>query len=142
MIKQIIMFLCLILTSNVIKLNAVTIEDTLPEGKNATTSVVMTKNDIVQLIDKIAQEKAVSPHELYFIANCESSLNRYALNDNKPIEYSVGISQINLLAHPEVTREQAEDPVFSLNFMADNILKGKGKSMWVTCYKKLSTFEK
>ena len=92
------------------------------------------KNDYQYLIDKYAQIWSVSPELIKSIANCESSMNRYAVNDNPGVELSVGISQINLLAHTNITREQAEDPEFSINFIAKHIASGDAPRMWYTCY--------
>lgn len=41
-------------------------------------------------------------------------------------EQSFGLAQIHLPDHPGVTREQAEDPAFAINFMAKNL----GKVKW------------
>lgn len=49
-------------------------------------------------------------------------------------EDSWGIAQINLPYHPDVSREEATNPDFALNFMAKHFALGK-QSMW-TCYKK------
>lgn len=67
------------------------------------------------------------------VAYCESSYNPNAINSTSR-EYSVGISQINLMSHPHITEEQAKDIHFALDFMAKNISEGKG-SMW-SCYNK------
>lgn len=50
-------------------------------------------------------------------------------------EESYGLAQIHLPAHPEVTMAEALDPVFSIDFMAKNMAKGK-YSMW-SCYTEL-----
>lgn len=42
-------------------------------------------------------------------------------------ENSWGPAQIHLPAHPEITKEQASNPDFALNFMADHLSKGKDK---------------
>ena len=53
----------------------------------------------------------------------ESGFNHKAANDKTSREKSYGLGQINLLAHPQITRAQAEDPVFAIDFVADR-LKG------------------
>ncbi|MBX4216137.1 hypothetical protein KW797_04280 [Candidatus Parcubacteria bacterium] len=50
-------------------------------------------------------------------------------------EDSWGNSQINLYWHPEVTREQAQDPFFAADFMGRYFAAGK-QSQW-TCWRKL-----
>ena len=49
---------------------------------------------------------------------------------------SYGPVQINSCWHPEVTREQAEDPHFAFNFLAQGIAEGRGDE-W-TAYRNLS----
>lgn len=51
-------------------------------------------------------------------------------------EQSFGLVQIHLPAHPSITKEQAKDPEFALEFLAKNIAAGKS-SMW-TCAKQLA----
>lgn len=50
-------------------------------------------------------------------------------------EDSWGLSQINLPHWPEITKKQAQDPDFSINFMAQKFSEGKQK-LW-SCYKQL-----
>ena len=64
---------------------------------------------------------------------CESSNNRYAVGDGGK---SFGLSQIHSPSHPSVTKEQAFDIDYSINFMAKNISEGRG-NMW-TCYRILT----
>lgn len=45
-------------------------------------------------------------------------------------EQSFGIAQIHLPDHPNVTMEEATDPEFAVEFMAQNFAKGK-QSMWM-----------
>lgn len=49
-------------------------------------------------------------------------------------EQSYGLVQIHLPAHPNITKAQAIDPEFAIDFLAKNLSKGKG-AMW-TCYPK------
>jgi hypothetical protein len=46
-------------------------------------------------------------------------------------EQSYGLVQIHLPAHPHITKEQATDPEFAIDFLARNVAKGKA-NMW-TC---------
>ncbi len=62
--------------------------------------------------------------------NGESNWYTLAVGDNGD---SIGIVQINLPSHPEITRAQAEDAGFSLNFIVDEFLKGN-EWKW-TCWK-------
>lgn len=71
------------------------------------------------------------------IIQCESSYDpdiqsRYILPNGKR-ENSWGLVQINLDAHKNITKTQAKNVDFSLDFLASNLAKDKG-SMW-SCYR-------
>lgn len=85
------------------------------------------------MIVKYAKENNVSADVLTNVIRCESNFNPKAIN-NSPIEYSVGLSQINLRAHTNITVEQAMDPDFAIRFMAERI--DKSPHMW-SCYSKI-----
>lgn len=51
-------------------------------------------------------------------------------------EQSFGLVQIHAPAHPGITKEQALDPEFAIDFLARNIAAGKA-SMW-SCSKMLA----
>jgi soluble lytic murein transglycosylase-like protein len=63
------------------------------------------------------------------VVECESGGNPVAIGDHGT---SFGIAQIHLIAHPNITKTQAFDPVFAIDYMAREISLGNG-SMW-TCY--------
>lgn len=77
------------------------------------------------------------------IINCESqwsttiqSNHRYTTNAPRGYkpgdrEQSYGLVQIHLPAHPHITKEQATDPEFAIEFLAKNIKDGR-QGMW-TC---------
>jgi len=48
-------------------------------------------------------------------------------------EQSFGLVQIHLPAHTNVSKEQALDPEFAIDFLAKNLAQGRG-AMW-SCYK-------
>ena len=48
-------------------------------------------------------------------------------------EQSFGLVQIHLPAHRTITKEQALDPEFAIDFLAKNLAQGRG-TMW-SCYK-------
>lgn len=56
----------------------------------------------------------VSPAKVKKIVTCESHWNINAVNHTS-IEYSVGLVQINLKAHPGITIDQAKDPDFVIS---------------------------
>lgn len=65
------------------------------------------------------------------IVKKESNFNQYAeLKTAK--EDSVGLVQINLYAHHDVTRSMALSPFFALNFLAYHLSLGEC-TMWTTC---------
>lgn len=88
---------------------------------------------IPEKIVKYANEYNVSADVLTNVIRCESNFNPNAIN-NSPIEYSVGLAQINLKAHINITVEQAKDPDFAIRFMAERI--DKTPEMW-SCYNKI-----
>jgi hypothetical protein len=63
---------------------------------------------------------------------CESKLNPAAVGDYGT---SFGVAQIHLPAHPDITRAEALDPFFSINYAAREFAGGNA-SMW-SCYRKL-----
>ena len=89
---------------------------------------------VKEVIAIYAEKYNVSYEEMYRTSFCESSLNPNAINSTSR-EYSVGIAQINLKAHTNVTVEQAKDVYFSAEFMAREFSKGN-KGIW-TCYNKI-----
>ena len=76
---------------------------------------------------------SVSQETLYRTIKCESSFNPQAVGDHGT---SFGIAQIHLVAHPDITKKQALDPSFSIDYLAKSIKNGKGR-MW-TCFKSIS----
>lgn len=82
------------------------------------------------------------------IISCESgwsvaiqSNHRYT--DNAPKGYSAGMReqsyglvQIHLPAHPNISKEEATDPEFAVDFLAKNIAAGHA-SMW-SCYRTIA----
>lgn len=81
------------------------------------------------LISSISAEYGVSSTTLYNLAYSESHLDPSAVGDSGD---SVGIVQIRLKSHPDVSREQALDPEFSLRWAALEILAGN-ISQWSVC---------
>ena len=76
---------------------------------------------------------------MHAVVNCESEYqvdvqSKYIRPDGTR-EKSFGLSQIYLPAHPDVSYEEAINPDFALNFMAEKFSQGK-HSLW-SCYKTL-----
>lgn len=73
----------------------------------------------------------------YRIAVCESSRNVYALNNTPGREYSVGLFQINLRAHPHLQEQSLYNPVENVR-QAYNIYQNAGWRAWSNCYRKVT----
>lgn len=80
------------------------------------------------LSDSYAKKYGVSASWMWSIVFCESGGNRYAIGDSGR---SFGLVQIFMPAHPNITKTQAFDPNFALNYIASNLAAGRA-SMW-TC---------
>ena len=92
--------------------------------------VPLDKQSIPQIVEYFANQYQVSAEIMLSTMRCESKLKTNAVGDNGE---SFGISQINLPSHPEVTKEQAQNPVFASEFMAKEYSRGNAK-IW-TCYR-------
>jgi len=100
-----------------------------------------------EIMEVKAYEYHVSPKLLDKIITCESNWNttlqsKHIYKTDRPREgvkkgqreQSFGLVQIHLPAHPNITKQQALDPEFALDFLAKNVAKGKGM-MW-SCFPK------
>jgi len=72
------------------------------------------------LIQSKAEETGVPASLISAVIKQESGFNPDASNVNSK-ETSYGLGQINLKAHPEITKEQATDPGFAINFVANRL---------------------
>lgn len=63
---------------------------------------------------------------------CESHLNPRAVGDGGN---SFGLAQIHLPSHPEITKEEALDPVFATDYIAHEFSLGRAW-MW-SCWRQL-----
>lgn len=89
---------------------------------------------VEETIVKAAQAWGTPAEPIIQTLKCESQLNPKATNSTSR-EYSVGIAQINLKAHPTITEEEARDIEFAANFTAENFSKGNAR-IW-TCARTL-----
>ncbi len=71
----------------------------------------------------------VDPQMVLGIAKAESGLNPQAIGDHGT---SHGLFQIHLPAHKDITKEQAEDPIFATQWSI-NEMKKNGCKIWSTC---------
>ncbi len=103
--------------------------------KKFVTNVQLKQMTVTALLEHYAEEYKVDPNLLYLTVKCESGLNPKAINHTTK-EYSVGIAQINLKAHKNITEAQAKDPVFSAKFIAKEFAANRAY-IW-TCYNKIN----
>lgn len=88
--------------------------------------------DTKELVAHFASQYQVSEKQMLATIRCESSFNEKAVGDGGK---SFGLSQIHLPSHPNVTKEQATNKVFAVEFMAKAFAKNKQR-MW-TCWRML-----
>lgn len=96
----------------------------------ATTVAQGESISIESLITRSAQKWSVDRRVVARVIECESGGNPNAVGDNGT---SFGIVQIHAPSHPQISRAQALDPAWAINFLAHQISLGNG-SMW-TCFK-------
>lgn len=94
------------------------------------------------LIDHNAEKYGVSAVLMRSIMSCENrdrdtNLQSYHPDPTGPNgrEDSWGLVQIHLPSWPDITREQATDPEFAIDFLAKKLSENKGY-LW-TCYRTL-----
>lgn len=98
---------------------------------------------------KKAKEYNVSAQTMLAVIECESkfridvqSNHRYTPTNVPPgyevgdREQSFGLVQVHLPAHPTITKEQATNPEFAVEFLANNLQQNRG-NMW-TCYNQVA----
>lgn len=101
-------------------------------AKRLTTVSLEQKRYLSSVIQLKAEKYGVSTTIMHAVVNCESGYQQFAVGDDGT---SFGLVQIHQPAHPQITKEQAFDVNFSLDFLASNLSKGKG-NLW-SCYKKI-----
>lgn len=119
-----VLFATLILFTNVSAASAPTVERKI---------VPLT---IPEKIVKYADRHNVSADVMSKIINCESRFKTSATNHTE-VEYSVGLVQINLYAHTNISEETARDEDFAIEFLAKHLASGEAPRMWFNCYNKL-----
>lgn len=104
---------------------ASTIEYTAPEAPQAPRT-------IDELIHDSALKYGVSESVMRTVIRCESGFRPNAIGDHG---HSFGLVQIYLPAWPSITREQALDPEFAVEFLAQKLSNQQGY-LW-TCHRLL-----
>jgi len=103
---------------------------TVPQPPADTVSISST-TPIEAYIALSATKHGVDAYQLLATLQCESGLDPHAINTK---EGSFGIAQIHLVAHKDITIDQAFDWQWSVDWAAEQFSKGR-QSMW-TCYVK------
>lgn len=85
---------------------------------------------IYQKIDQYSAFYQIDEADFAATLECESGLDPEAVGDHGT---SLGIAQIHLPAHPDITKEEALDPDFALDWAAKQFSLGH-QTMW-TCWR-------
>lgn len=88
------------------------------------------QDSIPALISHYAAEYGISHTELYKTLWCESRFNPKAVGDGGN---SHGIAQIYLKFHPDVSKAEAQDPHFAIEWTARKFKEGNAR-LW-TCWR-------
>lgn len=88
--------------------------------------------DVKGMIAYYAEQYGVPVEQVDTTISCESGYSPDATHITK-WERSFGVSQINLLAHPEITVAQAKDPQFAIMWLSSQFADGHQKQ-W-TCWR-------
>lgn len=99
----------------------------------------MTEERVMELVDEAAQKYHVSADRMKATMRCENpELDPYLQSHivQKGVrEDSWGLAQIWLPAHPEISKKDAQNPYFAIDFMAKEFSEGRAWK-W-TCYRSL-----
>ena len=82
------------------------------------------------IVEAYAVKYGIPAKPLIDTLSCESHFNASAIGDKGK---SFGVAQIHLPSHPNITKEQALDPLWAIDWTAQQFKAGKAK-MW-TCYR-------
>lgn len=92
-------------------------------------AAVVERHDYYEYASSTAVAYGIDPDVFTRTLQCESHWKADALGDHGT---SYGIAQIHAPAHPEVTREQAYDGIWSINWAAHAF--ATGHAYWWSCY--------
>lgn len=98
-----------------------------------------TPERIQQEIQQRAEEYNVSAEVMSKVIKCESNgsttVQSFHKRPDGSREQSFGLVQIHLPDWPEVSYEDATNPAFAIQFLAEKLSEGRG-NLW-TCYREL-----
>jgi len=109
-------------------------KETPEHGSQGETGKKDKSDAILKLIEKYATEYDVSYEAMKKTVKCESNFQP-KVKSNYANERSYGLAQIHLPSHPQVSKKQATDPHFALEFMAKKFAAGD-HHLW-TCWRLL-----
>lgn len=89
--------------------------------------------DVPALIQRAALKHGVNERIMAATLWCESGYKPNAIGDGGT---SFGVAQINLPSHPEITQEQALNPVWAIDWTAREFAAGRARQ-W-TCWRQLT----
>lgn len=125
LLKTIVVFILIFLTTS--QITRVTAEAPQPIVEEAIATLHKsdyTREDIINLISIYSEKYQVDELIVKQVVWHESHYNRFDIGDDG---HAFGLAQINDIYHPNITKEQAQDPHFALDFLAKNIKEGNGK---------------
>ena len=94
--------------------------------------VVYSTSTAPAIIEAYAIHYGIPAQPLIDTLACESRFNPDSIGDKGT---SFGLAQIHLPAHPEITRQEALDPLWSIDWAAKQFSEGHA-SMW-SCFNKI-----
>lgn len=100
------------------------------EAPIAPVKTAWTIDEVKSLVDYYADMYHVKRATMQAVVNCESSYDYDIIGDHG---HSYGLAQIYRPAHPDISKEEAINANFALDYMASQIADGNG-SQW-TCYR-------
>lgn len=105
---------------------------TTPALAQTLPPVVYSTTTAEDIITSYAIHYGISAGPLVATLRCESDFDSGAVGDHGS---SFGVAQIHLPAHPEITEAEALDPLWSINWAAEQFAAGHA-DLW-TCYRQL-----
>lgn len=93
--------------------------------------VVYSTTTAPDIIAAYAVKYGIPAQPLIDTLKCESNFNASAVGDSGT---SFGVAQVHLPAHPEITKAEALDPLWAINWTAEEFAAGDA-DLW-SCYRK------
>lgn len=92
-------------------------------------------DSVIELASQTAIAEGLNKRHFLATLNCESGFVYNAKGDD---DESIGVAQIDLKYHPEITYSEAIDPNWALNWMANEWKNGRARewSCWRDLYQK------